>query len=615
MIECQRRVGACNVIGAQFDADANDAGGPRQSLANDQKTGRQKVLLTVWDTAGQERFRALGSAFYRGADAAIVCFDSSSSSEAEVRVAISEWYHDFVSNAGLSTGQKASFCWVAVGCKSDLRESGALSRQSIRIFLNSLVPRRGSHVELAHLKRQGDGSPAAPLEVLARHSRQEEDDSDLIIEPLDQEEINSISASSVNGDHPALPPAGAGPQSGQSAGQDECREPEVECQDAQHNRQTPDHDTRYTDMTVGESDQRSRATSPAMPIKRPTEGDNFSQTFPTSASVRSMSSTSPTRLQSLSNANGSLRFSHRAGGSKRDRYDSTRSTASASQISLYHTPRSSTFWNAGSSDKSAVNRRSASVESTVMGSSASPSHSPTRAGRTRGSLAHSQASSLNVSRQTSATGLTSPGVDGDGVVLASQRPALSAPAESNCTIKRAEPERCRRALSTPSLQSLAEQEEEQQQLQTGQACVDEDASGRHQVPQRHRLSELIPRPPPRPLEGFSLFYTSSLTGSNVEPVFEHVVSRCVRQWDWEEYQFNVAGIRERLEAQEERRRGASRRRSFWGTLGRKKYGAFQPAAMQETDAQEERMHEEMRRMVKLSDGKGEDSKGRPGGCC
>ncbi|PWN27769.1 hypothetical protein BDZ90DRAFT_211082, partial [Jaminaea rosea] len=38
----------------------------------------RKATLTIWDTAGQERFRALGSAFYRGADAALVCFDASS---------------------------------------------------------------------------------------------------------------------------------------------------------------------------------------------------------------------------------------------------------------------------------------------------------------------------------------------------------------------------------------------------------------------------------------------------------------------------------------------------------------------------------------------------------
>ena len=34
-----------------------------------------QVLLQLWDTAGQERYQALGTAFYRGAEACILVFD------------------------------------------------------------------------------------------------------------------------------------------------------------------------------------------------------------------------------------------------------------------------------------------------------------------------------------------------------------------------------------------------------------------------------------------------------------------------------------------------------------------------------------------------------------
>ena len=34
-----------------------------------------QVLMQIWDTAGQERFKALGVAFYRGADAAVLIYD------------------------------------------------------------------------------------------------------------------------------------------------------------------------------------------------------------------------------------------------------------------------------------------------------------------------------------------------------------------------------------------------------------------------------------------------------------------------------------------------------------------------------------------------------------
>ncbi len=33
------------------------------------------MKLQVWDTAGQERFRSITSAYYRGAQGAIICYD------------------------------------------------------------------------------------------------------------------------------------------------------------------------------------------------------------------------------------------------------------------------------------------------------------------------------------------------------------------------------------------------------------------------------------------------------------------------------------------------------------------------------------------------------------
>ena len=33
------------------------------------------VTIQIWDTAGQERYQALGTAFYRGAEACVLVFD------------------------------------------------------------------------------------------------------------------------------------------------------------------------------------------------------------------------------------------------------------------------------------------------------------------------------------------------------------------------------------------------------------------------------------------------------------------------------------------------------------------------------------------------------------
>jgi Ras-related protein Rab-1A len=41
------------------------------------------VKLQIWDTAGQERFRTITSAYFRGADGALIVFDKTSSSSFE----------------------------------------------------------------------------------------------------------------------------------------------------------------------------------------------------------------------------------------------------------------------------------------------------------------------------------------------------------------------------------------------------------------------------------------------------------------------------------------------------------------------------------------------------
>ncbi|XP_075774835.1 ras-related protein Rab-24 isoform X1 [Pelodiscus sinensis] len=62
------RAGPChNTIGAAFVAKALSAGG-------------QTVTLGIWDTAGSERYEAMSRMYYRGARAAIVCYDLTDSS-------------------------------------------------------------------------------------------------------------------------------------------------------------------------------------------------------------------------------------------------------------------------------------------------------------------------------------------------------------------------------------------------------------------------------------------------------------------------------------------------------------------------------------------------------
>lgn len=54
------------------------------------------VTIQIWDTAGQERYQALGTAFYRGAEACILVFDITNSESFEH---LAQWRKNFISKA------------------------------------------------------------------------------------------------------------------------------------------------------------------------------------------------------------------------------------------------------------------------------------------------------------------------------------------------------------------------------------------------------------------------------------------------------------------------------------------------------------------------------------
>ena len=60
----------------------------------------KEVKAQIWDTAGQERFRAVTSAYYRGAVGALVVYDISRRSTFE---SISRWLDELNSKLKLST--------------------------------------------------------------------------------------------------------------------------------------------------------------------------------------------------------------------------------------------------------------------------------------------------------------------------------------------------------------------------------------------------------------------------------------------------------------------------------------------------------------------------------
>ncbi|KAI9436919.1 ras-domain-containing protein [Lactarius indigo] len=100
----------------------------------------QSVTLQIWDTAGQERFSSLSSAFFRGADAAVLMFDVNRPATLH---ALTRWWSEFRAHAPLSDEDMEDYCLVVVGNKTDLvrGSEGAAVPEGIALrFIDELVP-------------------------------------------------------------------------------------------------------------------------------------------------------------------------------------------------------------------------------------------------------------------------------------------------------------------------------------------------------------------------------------------------------------------------------------------------------------------------------------------
>lgn len=78
----------------------------------------KEVKAQIWDTAGQERFRAVTSAYYRGAVGALIVYDISRSSTFD---SVQRWLHE------LNTHSDTTVAKMLVGNKQDLEEIRAVS--------------------------------------------------------------------------------------------------------------------------------------------------------------------------------------------------------------------------------------------------------------------------------------------------------------------------------------------------------------------------------------------------------------------------------------------------------------------------------------------------------
>ncbi|KAK0867270.1 hypothetical protein LTS02_004218 [Friedmanniomyces endolithicus] len=75
------------------------------------------LRLQIWDTAGQERFRSISRLYYRGAHAAILCYDVTSAKSFED---MGGWLEELKGNCGIGGVGEAGLIMHVVGTKSDV---------------------------------------------------------------------------------------------------------------------------------------------------------------------------------------------------------------------------------------------------------------------------------------------------------------------------------------------------------------------------------------------------------------------------------------------------------------------------------------------------------------
>ncbi|KAH9959496.1 P-loop containing nucleoside triphosphate hydrolase protein [Lactifluus volemus] len=99
----------------------------------------ESVTLQVWDTAGQERFSSLSTAFFRGADAALLMFDVNKPATLH---ALTRWWSEFRTCAPLADEDMEEYCLVVVGNKTDLisGSDNATTEEDALRLIDELVP-------------------------------------------------------------------------------------------------------------------------------------------------------------------------------------------------------------------------------------------------------------------------------------------------------------------------------------------------------------------------------------------------------------------------------------------------------------------------------------------
>lgn len=111
----------------QFNLESKSTIGVEFATKSIQYDGK-KIKAQIWDTAGQERYRAITSAYYRGAVGALLVYDMSKRGTYEN---VSRWLKELRDHAD------PNIVIMLVGNKKDLRHMRAVSTEEAKDFSKS----------------------------------------------------------------------------------------------------------------------------------------------------------------------------------------------------------------------------------------------------------------------------------------------------------------------------------------------------------------------------------------------------------------------------------------------------------------------------------------------
>ncbi|GAA5876939.1 hypothetical protein JCM16303_006342 [Sporobolomyces ruberrimus] len=109
-------------IGVDFQIKSivfKEEGGSGENDIDGEEERLREVELQLWDTAGQERFKSISTPFFRGSLGCILTFDYTTRPISQTIDQLRMWFLEFREKCDVVKETK-EFCWVVVGCKSDL---------------------------------------------------------------------------------------------------------------------------------------------------------------------------------------------------------------------------------------------------------------------------------------------------------------------------------------------------------------------------------------------------------------------------------------------------------------------------------------------------------------